>query len=67
MSDRRYELEPLLTAYGKSWRKFREATRTNTQTLHQAAKNGLTAEQADRLAIRAGLHPIEVWGHAWLS
>ena len=23
--------------------------------------NGLTAEQADRLAVRAGFHPLEVW------
>jgi hypothetical protein len=27
-------------------------------------ESGLTIEQADRLAVRAGMHPSEVWGDA---
>lgn len=28
-------------------------------------KRGLTPRMADRLAIRAGLHPLLLWGDAW--
>ena len=28
-------------------------------------RHGLTPRMADRLAIRAGLHPLLVWGDAW--
>ena len=27
--------------------------------------DGLTWAQADELAVRIGLHPLEVWGTAW--
>lgn len=68
MSDTpRLPLEPLMQAHGGSWRSFREKTRTNTQRLQTAAEEGLTFEQADRLAVRLGVHPLEVWGDAWLS
>lgn len=29
-------------------------------------RNGLTDDLADELAVRMGLHPLEVWGAAWL-
>jgi hypothetical protein len=28
---------------------------------------GLSIDQADRLAVRAGLHPCEVWGFEWTA
>lgn len=67
MSADRLPLDPLLRIHGGSWRSFREKTRTNTERLQRAERDGLTHDQADRLAIRLGVHPLEVWGDAWLS
>lgn len=39
----------------------RTATRLNASTFRRAEVEGLTLEQADRLAGRAGRHPTEVW------
>lgn len=39
----------------------------NTRQIHRSRHSGLTAEQADVLAFRIGLHPCEVWGNQWWS
>lgn len=39
--------------------------RTNSAELAQARQLGLTIDQADRWALRAGYHPAEVWGDLW--
>jgi hypothetical protein len=33
--------------------------------LHRLRLSGLTVDQADELAVRAGFHPALVWGSAW--
>lgn len=47
-------------------------TRTLTETLgvtrralHFFRSDGLSIKQADKFALRAGLHPAQVWGVEW--
>ena len=42
-------------------------TRLANQTVVQARTWGLTWAEADRSAIRAGLHPATVWPDLWWS
>jgi hypothetical protein len=37
----------------------------DTAQLHRWRRHGLTDDQADQLAVRAGFHPAEVWGEWW--
>jgi hypothetical protein len=38
----------------------------STRTLHRLRHTGLNPWTADRLAIAGGLHPLVVWGEAWM-
>ncbi len=38
----------------------------STRSIHRWGRSGLTPWAADRLAIGAGLHPLTVWGDAWI-
>lgn len=35
------------------------------RTIHRWRIEGLTFDQADRLAVRVGFHPANVWGALW--
>ncbi len=39
----------------------------STRTLHRLRHTGLNPWTADRLAIAGGLHPLVVWGEAWMD
>ncbi len=39
----------------------------STRTLHRLRQTGLNPWTADRLAIAGGLHPLLVWGEAWID
>ncbi len=38
----------------------------STRTLHRLRHTGLNPWTADRLAIAGGIHPLVVWGEAWM-
>jgi len=38
----------------------------STRTLHRLRHTGLNPWTADRLAIAGGMHPLVVWGEAWI-
>src|SRR6185312_8759298 len=58
-------LQPLLDVTGFSRRKLSEIVRRSGHDVAQAARIGLTVEQACTWADRCRLHPTEVWGTAW--
>jgi hypothetical protein len=43
-----------------------ELLNVSTRSVHRLRHSGLTPSTADRLAIAAGLHPLAVWGDAWI-
>lgn len=40
---------------------------TSRRSVQRAGRSGLRVWKADRWACALGLHPSEVWGHAWWS
>lgn len=58
---RRYPLEPLLKAAGMSLSQFGRRYGISGTTRQKLGGAGLTHEQADRWAARAGFNPAEVW------
>jgi hypothetical protein len=63
----RWPLPPLLAACGISARELARRIRASGHTVGIAARDGLTDVQADNWAIRLGLHPLDVWGWAWIE
>lgn len=63
---RRYPLDALAAAAGMSEAALGRAVGLSGSTLKKAREWGLVADAADRYAIRAGLHPAEVWP-TWLD
>lgn len=61
MTARRYDLASLLEATGLSEAALGRLVGLSGSTLKNARERGLTMEAADRYAVRAGLHPFEVW------
>lgn len=59
---KRLPLEPLVNAYGRPWREFREVVGARHTVLSRAKSEGLTLEEADRFATKCGYHPAEIWG-----
>ena len=57
----RYPLQPLLDAAGITMSRLRDVVAIGGSTYANARRIGLTAEQADRYAVKLGLHPYEVW------
>lgn len=37
------------------------------KTVYDRERDGVRWDEADRLAVRLGAHPYEVWGDAWLA
>lgn len=60
----RWPTKPLVDAVGGIEKANRMLDAGN---LHRATQTGLTDTQADHWALRCGLHPLEVWGWAWVD
>src|SRR5262245_1888000 len=61
----RWPLTSLLAASGMSRNGLARQLRLAGHTLRTASRRGLSDVQADRWAVRLGLHPVEVWGSSW--
>jgi hypothetical protein len=61
----RWPLTALLSASGLSRHSLGSQLRLAGHTLRTASRRGLSDLQADRWAVRLGLHPAEVWGASW--
>lgn len=61
----RWPLTALLSASGLSRHTMGSQLRLAGHTLRTASRRGLSDLQADRWAVRLGLHPAEVWGSSW--
>jgi len=57
----RYPLQPLADAMGLSLAAACRALGVSGSTMQDYRHRGLTERVADRLAVRAGFHPAEVW------
>lgn len=64
---RRWALQPLLDATGHTRSTLAAEVRASTATLARAARTDLSDRQADQWAIRLGVHPLSVWGWAWVD
>lgn len=56
-----YPLQALLDATGLTLNQLRGRCPTSGRTYRLALDRGLLPDQADRWAVRCGLHPFEVW------
>lgn len=63
---RRYSLQALVERSGMSEAALARAVGLSGSTLKRAREEGFIESAADRYAVRAGLHPHEVWDH-WLE
>jgi hypothetical protein len=64
---RGWPLGPLLGAGGLSASALARRLGVAGAAVSTAARRGLTDRQADEWAIRLGLHPMLVWGWAWID
>jgi hypothetical protein len=62
-----WPLQPLLDASGLTVGQLAAELGLSGTTVRQAARRGLSDRQADEWAIRLGLHPLLVWGWAWID
>jgi hypothetical protein len=62
-----WPLEPLLEAAALTAGRLAGELGLSGTTVRRAARQGLTDRQADEWAIRLGLHPLLVWGWAWID
>jgi Bacterial regulatory proteins, gntR family len=62
-----WPLEPLLDASGLTAGRLAAELSLSGATVRKAARRGLTDRQADEWAIRLRLHPLLVWGWAWID
>ena len=63
----RWPLAPLLDACELTPARLVLLVGVPVSAVHAAVRRGLTDIEADRWAIRAGLHPVSVWGWAWVE
>jgi hypothetical protein len=63
----RWPLPPLLHACGLSRRALARQLAIGPAAVSAAGRRGLSDAQADEWAIRLGLHPLLVWGWAWID
>lgn len=61
MNPRRYPLQPLEARLHQTDHNLARTLNINHHTLQHLRTHGLTWQQADRYAIRAGYHPTELW------
>jgi hypothetical protein len=64
---RRLRFEDLEQLAGLTASELCRRLRVSGARLRELRACGLDTWQADRYAVRAGLHPIEVWGDAWTT
>ncbi len=62
-----WPLQPLLDASGLTARRLAAELGVSGTTVRNAGRRGLNDRQADEWAIRLGLHPLLVWGWAWVD
>lgn len=63
-SVRPFPLTPAVRSCG-SVLELARRTGVHARQLHRLRVHGLTAVQADELAVRLGHHPVELWGERW--
>jgi hypothetical protein len=62
-----WPLQPLLDASGLTPTRLAGELGLSGTAVRRAARRGLTDRQADEWAIGLGLHPLMVWGWAWID
>jgi hypothetical protein len=62
-----WPLQPLLAASGLTRTQLAAQLGLSAVTLRAVTRRGLADRQADEWAIRVGLHPLLVWGWAWID
>jgi hypothetical protein len=62
-----WPLQPLLDASGLTASRLSLTLGLSGTTVRLARRRGLTDAQADEWSIRLGLHPLLVWGWAWIE
>jgi hypothetical protein len=62
-----WPLQPLLDASDVTRTGLAKQLRLSSTVVRLADRRGLTDMQADEWAIRLGLHPLMVWGWAWIE
>jgi hypothetical protein len=62
-----WPLRPLLEASGLTGSRLAAELGLSGTAVRTAARRGLSDRQADEWAIRLGLHPLLVWGWAWID
>lgn len=62
-----WPLQPLLDACQLTATAMGRHLGVGAATVNRAAHSGLSDHQADEWAIRLGLHPLMVWGWAWID
>jgi hypothetical protein len=63
----RWPLRPLLDACGVGPAGLAVMLDVAPTVVRSAARRGLSDQQADQWATRAGIHPLLVWGWAWVD
>lgn len=61
MSERRYPFAALATAMGVSENQAGRLLKLSGEARAKYRRHGMTEEVADRMAVKAGMHPFEVW------
>jgi hypothetical protein len=61
MSEHRYPFEPLAAAMRLSGHQASKTLGLSGRTQQSYRRDGMSERVADRLAVKAGLHPFEVW------
>ena len=67
IEDPGWPLRPLLDACGLTPTGVGRHLGISGSTITRAGRHGLSDQQADEWAIRLGLHPLMVWGWAWID
>jgi hypothetical protein len=60
-------MQPLLDASGLTRAQLASELHLSASVVRLASRRGLTDTQADEWAIALGLHPLMVWGWAWIE
>ena len=66
-AERRFPLQALLDETGLDEARLRKLVNCSGLIWKEARERGCTLSEADRWAVRAGIHPVFVWRHLWLG
>jgi hypothetical protein len=67
LSKRSWPLQDLLREADTDLAQLAERLNVDLTTVWRRVEWGLTDEESDRWAIACGLHPVAVWGVAWVE